>query len=205
MVNSSHTHIEDELLELYAMKKLTESESEPVEEHLLVCHGCQDRLAETENFISTFRAAAEKLNHEPAREPLSERWFGRFFKMPKLMLVPALAGIAAIAVMVRISDVNQSPQIAELQSLRSGESTISVEAGRPVQLKLGAEGLSSQKNFTIHVVDSAGKLLWSRDAVWSSGWLTATIDKKLGAGGFWVRLFDAEQNKQVREYRLVVR
>ena len=54
-------HIEEETLELYALGRLGEDEAAPVEEHLLVCHFCQDRLAATDEYIRTVRAAAHKL------------------------------------------------------------------------------------------------------------------------------------------------
>ncbi|MGE5647003.1 MAG: anti-sigma factor family protein [Acidobacteriota bacterium] len=47
-----------ETLDQYATGKLEdESCVAAVEEHLLVCHECQDRLAELDRFIATLRAA----------------------------------------------------------------------------------------------------------------------------------------------------
>ena len=48
-------HIDDETLERYAMKQLPETEAAPVEEHLLVCHHCQDRLAEIDRLLAALR------------------------------------------------------------------------------------------------------------------------------------------------------
>lgn len=202
MVQSSHPHVDEELLELYAMKKLTESELEPVEEHLLICEACQDRLTETENYIRTFRAAAEKLMHEPAPETMWSRW-KRMFSMPRFAVVPALAGALAIAIFLGMPRSNPELQTAELRALRA-DSTVTVEAGRPVQLKLGAEGLNPQKQFRAELVSTSGATIWSGGTAWSSGWLTATVDKKLQQGKYWVRLFERGDNKQISEYRLVV-
>ena len=50
-------HIDNETLESYAMKKLPETEAAPVEEHLLICHGCQVRLARIDSFLANLHSA----------------------------------------------------------------------------------------------------------------------------------------------------
>ena len=49
-------HISEDLLDQYALKKLPEDEAAALEEHLLICHDCQDRLRLTEAFIAALRA-----------------------------------------------------------------------------------------------------------------------------------------------------
>ena len=58
-------HIPEDTLELYTMGRLSESEIEEVEEHLLVCSACQDSLQETDDFVRAFRAAVPELEIEP--------------------------------------------------------------------------------------------------------------------------------------------
>ena len=48
-------HISEDLLDRYALKKLPESEVVALEEHLLLCSDCQDRLRLTEDFIEALR------------------------------------------------------------------------------------------------------------------------------------------------------
>ncbi len=61
-------HIDDDALEAYSMGRLAEAEAAPLEEHLLVCPECQDRLAGWDEYIAAMRAAMEKL-----MLPLSQR------------------------------------------------------------------------------------------------------------------------------------
>ena len=62
MVNGNHDdHVDEEILERYALGRLNEDEAAPVEEHLLVCHWCQDALGAAEEYIRAVRAAAPKL------------------------------------------------------------------------------------------------------------------------------------------------
>ena len=50
-------HISDDDLELYAMDRLAEADAAPVEEHLLVCEGCRERLAEWDEYVAAMRTA----------------------------------------------------------------------------------------------------------------------------------------------------
>ena len=51
-------HISDDNLERYALGEV-EEEEEPatLEEHLLWCQGCLERVQETENYVNTIRVA----------------------------------------------------------------------------------------------------------------------------------------------------
>ena len=52
-------HATEEALEQYALGRLSDADAAPVEEHLLVCSLCQDRLQVTDAFIRALRAAVE--------------------------------------------------------------------------------------------------------------------------------------------------
>jgi len=44
------------------MQTLPEAELAPLEEHLLICAECRDRLEATERYVAAIRAAAAKLD-----------------------------------------------------------------------------------------------------------------------------------------------
>jgi hypothetical protein len=50
--------VTDESLERYAMQMLPESELGPLEEHLLTCPNCLDRLQSAIEFVTAMRDAA---------------------------------------------------------------------------------------------------------------------------------------------------
>jgi hypothetical protein len=54
-------HVTDDTLERYAMESLRGSESEPLEEHLLVCSECQERLDAELEFVAAMTSAAAKI------------------------------------------------------------------------------------------------------------------------------------------------
>lgn len=50
-------HIDDDALEAYSLGRLGDAESAPVEEHLLVCAECRERLAGWDEYITAMRRA----------------------------------------------------------------------------------------------------------------------------------------------------
>jgi anti-sigma factor RsiW len=46
------THVNPDKLELYALGRLSDTEVAAIEEHLLVCHRCQDELERTDRDIA---------------------------------------------------------------------------------------------------------------------------------------------------------
>lgn len=56
-MNAAACDFPDDLLENYALQKLSGQESAAVEEHLLLCSVCQERLTELDDFIRVMRTA----------------------------------------------------------------------------------------------------------------------------------------------------
>ena len=54
---SMPAHIDEDTLELYAMNRLPEADAAPVEEHLLVCPHCQDRLIEIDRLLADLNSS----------------------------------------------------------------------------------------------------------------------------------------------------
>jgi len=52
--------ISEGTLELYSMAKLAEPDTAKVEEHLLACESCRERLGEVDTYVADLREALEK-------------------------------------------------------------------------------------------------------------------------------------------------
>jgi predicted anti-sigma-YlaC factor YlaD len=63
------SHISDETLEQYAMRALPRVEIELVEEHMLVCSECRDRLQSMDEYVAAMRAETIRKNEERAKRP----------------------------------------------------------------------------------------------------------------------------------------
>jgi anti-sigma factor RsiW len=58
-------HIDEELLESYALGRAPAPETGRIEEHLLVCEECRLRLTALDSFIPAIRSAARKARRKP--------------------------------------------------------------------------------------------------------------------------------------------
>ena len=76
------SHIDDEALERYSLGMLAEADA--VEEHLLVCTGCQDRLAAADEYIQAMRQALSAMPPDKAKSS----WLARLWPVPKMASVP---------------------------------------------------------------------------------------------------------------------
>jgi hypothetical protein len=57
-------HVTDDSLERFAMQTLVDSESAPLEEHLLICPECRDRLKAEIDFVTALHDAARKIREQ---------------------------------------------------------------------------------------------------------------------------------------------
>ena len=66
-MNAAACQYPDHLLESYAMGQLSDQESELVEDHLLLCSECQDRILVLDDFIQVMKAALAVPTSPPAK------------------------------------------------------------------------------------------------------------------------------------------
>lgn len=209
MSNTHLPHISEDVLELYAMGRLSEPETEPVEEHLLVCSVCQDALQQTDEFVRAIRVAARELQSEPepvavplnvpVSQPKADPWWKKLFAMPAPML-----GVAACAVLALIMLVPRERPGAtvELRAMRGPETAATAPSSAPLTLNLSLAGLDNPGALRIEVADEVGNIVRRADAPRSGEGAIAKADA-LKAGTYWVRLYSG--NELLREYGLSVR
>ncbi|MBM3747409.1 MAG: hypothetical protein FJW34_16615 [Acidobacteria bacterium] len=203
MLSDIGPHASEDALEGYAVGFLGEAEAESLEEHLLVCNRCQDRLVETEAFIRATRQAARNL---PAELP--EALPARAWRLPRLVWGPALAGVV---VLLGISGwwglrrhQDAPPVAVALEALR-GDSLPAARApsGRTLLLRVDLNGLPDSGSFELDVVSAQGRLL-QRAVVPRAGTAAQTTLAKLEPGQYWVRLYDQPRRGPLREFGLRV-
>jgi anti-sigma factor RsiW len=51
-------HVSEDDLDLYAMRTLPAAQSERLEEHLLICSECRDRLQTMDEYVAAMKSAA---------------------------------------------------------------------------------------------------------------------------------------------------
>jgi hypothetical protein len=187
---SGISHQTDDALELYALGRLPEPQVAVVEEHLLICGACQERLDEVEAFALAMRAG---IAAEPAPEPRTA-WFG-WLRQP----VAAWAGGFAIAVLAvgLYASLGRS-HVAPLASLQLTAMRGEVQSAAPAKetdITLTDAPAEDAGALRVAVVDAAGGTVWSG----APGLRTVRITKQLAQSSYFVRLYDGS-GKLLHEY-----
>ncbi len=201
-------HISEQSLEEYSRGALPEAEVEPLEEHLLVCPRCQDRLAEADEFVRAMREAAARLQMEPP-SALEEHWRGawRWLWRP----VPVMAACGAVVLFVGATAFwHGGPAAAQatvtLQAMRGDPSSgAHARAGAPLLLKLDAKGLPALSSYRMEIVDAQGTAVFESAVKREPDGTANALSKRLLPGRYWVRLYDPQGGGSLlREFGLTI-
>ncbi|MDQ6708267.1 MAG: hypothetical protein M3Z85_20100 [Acidobacteriota bacterium] len=200
-------HPTEDHLESYAMSRLPEADLEILEEHLLLCEGCQLRLDGTETYIAAMKTALREAEREPAtvgerlrswmsdlQPAFSPAWAGAF------AVVAVLIGVSATQ--LTVSNKPVEPLMVRLEAMK-GDADAAV-ANRPLALVLDSRGLPASTQYRLLIVNQIGKKVWEAAAVPGDVSLQALVKKPLGAGQYFVRVYGQGQ-EPLREYGLHVR
>ncbi len=203
-------HTEESALEQFAMGTLTEEKSVELEEHLLVCHTCQDRLAEWDAYLEAIRAVAPRLRHEspPVWEKLLA-WLPRPSLIPKPVWAGAFA-VLALAVLIGfqaglLQPGRNQPFAVALSSSRGLDATADTRApaGRPLLLSIDLTELPQLAAYRLQVVDNTGAELASLAPQPKDGKLEAITPRSFANGEYFVRLY-SPSHELLREFKLRV-
>ncbi len=185
-------HGTDEQLELYALGRLGESECAAVEDHLLICARCRERLDEAEAFAVSMR---EALSQAPQEAESAHPWLG-WLRRPSFAVLGAVAVLALVVFGVIWSRTALLP-IASLQLTAVRGEMASAPPAREIDLTL-SDAPQAGGPFRLEVVDAAGQQIWSGTGT------EARIHHRFVAGVYFVRLY-AAGGQLVREYGFNVR
>ena len=191
-------HPSDEILEDYALGRLPEALAAPVEEHLLICHRCQDLVAATDEFAAALKVATRQpaprwsvLSHLPR------------FSAGSMALAPALilSLVAFLAVRNHAAQEPSAPVAVNLSSMRGLSPLTPAPAGKPLRLSIGLPDLASREDYRVELVDAAGSLVWNGAVSVVDGKLVATMPQPLANGVYWIRLY-GQHAELLREFGL---
>lgn len=201
---SASSHPDEDTLELYALGRLPESQATQIEEHLLICHPCQDAMNELDEYVGAMKGALKE-REVAARVEASKPSLLDIFRQSKA-LPAAVVGVAALGMAVVV--VNRAGRTVEpveltLRSVRGGGPAMAeAPAGTPLRLRLQSEQLKVDPSYRVRLVDAKGAEMWNGTPPPDNGVLQ--VDKSLEAGTYWVRLYDST-GAQVQEYGLQVK
>jgi hypothetical protein len=188
MTHQAHDHLDPEDLERYSFGRTTPDETAQVEEHLLNCEKCRDKLEETEGFTFAVTAAAAELDRTRAKS-----W------SKVSVLATAACLLLAVGAALWWSGGHEAPVAVSLTALRAN-SAVAVPAGRTLELHPDLTGLPAPSTFRIEVVDQSGKPVWHGELAATR---TAIIVPAQSAGAYFVRLY-TPSGELLREYGLQI-
>jgi len=202
LTNSFPPHPSEDILEEYVVGRLPEALIEQIEEHLLICHTCQDVVEQTGQFISAMKIS--NTHPIPAAGLLAAGW-----RHPApgasaaAVLVVAIIAVVVLGVRKPTLGSPPAPVNVSLSSLRGLEAMSPAPAGRPLQLGIDAPGLTPGKQYQVELVDAAGREVWKGAVTEADGKLAATMTQPLTAGVYWVRLYGGD-SELLREFGMSV-
>jgi hypothetical protein len=202
-------HASEEALERYSLGKCSEEELDQIDEHLLVCHACQDRAAETDLLMKPMCSALAAEAH-PAMYAASRgkprRKFPSWFAPRSLTWAPALVVLLLTVIVWRNPPfATPLPQRVGLEAFRGAERDVVAHASpnRPIQLLLNLGSLRTSPSYRIEIV-SSDRTVEKQGTLAGHSEVTEFDAGPLSTGRYWVRLYDAE-GTLLREYGLTVR
>jgi len=193
----------DEQLELYSMARLSEEAGAPLEEHLLSCFLCQERLDETDLYIKLMKQETARLLEQaaPPRRLFLQSWLP---SKPAWAVGFALVVIAAgISWQTAVRPGTLPPQRLELQARRGVQTTSHASPKRLLTLKMDLTELPASDTYQVEVVNATGAPVWWGTAKPQGHQVEVALGRDLKSGMYWVRLYGSG-NQYLREYGLRV-
>jgi hypothetical protein len=192
-------HRTEDQLEQYALGRLADTEVNELEDHLMVCEACRERLDAIEHFS---RAMREALTNEPVPVRLPSRdWFA-WLRRPAFSMALVLAALI-IVMSIFSGGKTKLPPVSTLQLTANRGEMPAVKPAREIDLTL-RDAPREAGPFRIEVVDSTGLKVWNSLADSDAQGVQVHVQQQLTQGDYFVRLYTAD-GRMLHEYGFHIR
>jgi hypothetical protein len=195
-MRDSRYHLDAEDLERYSMGTSAQEDAALLEEHLLTCEGCQQRLRETDDYLLAMRSASQQWRRDEKAAEARQWRFPAWF--------PALAAAACCLLLLIVTlRFLQSPGpvvAVSLSALRGNAAGNSAPAGRQLMLRPDLTGLAETSSYRLEIVGQTGHPV--RQFTLAPGQYQIKVPG-LGAGLYFVRVY-RPAGDLLREYGLQI-
>jgi hypothetical protein len=201
MNTGSISHIPEDLLEGYAMGRLSHSDRARLHRHLLLCSPCQAHFQQIDEYVKVIQAATAAL-----RMTRSESAGRHIFDPAVLRKPPNTAWVAGFAVLVLLVIPYYPGNVTTvtLTAVRGAFSMPQARAGH-VLLKIDVTEISRENGYQLEVVNTNGRPIWHASVEATRNQIATEIPKRLRSGRYWIRLYDTGSPwTLLREYGLEV-
>lgn len=190
-----HVGVED--LERYSIGISSPVESTHIEEHLLTCECCQDRLRETDDYVLAVEMASRQLRRDEEVKERREWRFPAWF--PPLLAVAC--GLLLVVAALRLVRPPGPVVAVSLSALRSNGAGAGAAAGQQLILHPDLTGLAESPSYRLEIVDQTGRAV--RRGTFGPTHTGVGIPG-LGAGQYFVRVY-LPAGELLREYGLQIK
>jgi hypothetical protein len=189
-----HRHVDAEDLEQYSMGTGPPEATPLIEEHLLTCEDCQDRLLKSDAYVRAMRTSSKQLRRNVKAAK------GREWRIPDWLPVLAAVTCGMVLVVAAPRFVRApGPVVAvSLTAWRGDGAGNSAPPGRELMLHPDLTGLAEDSSYRLEIVNQTGRtvrqgtLTRARNGIQVPG---------LGAGLYFVRVY-LPAGELLREYGL---
>lgn len=189
-------HVDVKDLEKYSIGGSSVAESTHIEEHLLTCECCQDRLREIDDYVLAMEMASRQWRRN---EEVTER---REWRFPAWFPPLAAVACALLLVVAALRLVRPpGPVVAvSLSALRSNGPGNGAAAGRQLILHPDLTGLVESSSYRLEIVDQTGRAVRHGTLGRTQ---TGIAIPGLRAGQYFVRVY-LPAGELLREYGLQI-
>lgn len=206
---SAHKCLSDREVEDFLFDRLSGTTREAVEEHLLACKACLQKVEAEEEYVRAMRTAARTIESEQLerayRTPAESKTRPAAWAWPRWgVALGATAAVLAL-VLVRFQPAASltETQIALSVERSSGDQWAEAAADQPLRLTPDLAGLPAAE-LEWMVVDAAGSTAGRERLEPGQGQPVIKLPRGLKAGTYWVRIQTTE-GRLLREFALRVR
>lgn len=194
------SHLSEDHLEMYVLGRLQEPDVPALEEHLLICGMCQQKLDRMADLSIGMREALAE--SQPGRVATARGSWFEWLRRPAFAMAVAFATVLLVIGVFSKGRVHYAPSASLQLTAMRGEMPTAIPARR-FDLKL-ADAPRAGGPFRVSVVDATGGSIWSGAAASGSTGVEVTVEHPLSPGDYFVRLYSAD-GAMLNEYGFHVR
>lgn len=191
MPTAPAAHPSDDALELYSLGRLRPSEAAAIEEHILICAECRQRLKDSDEYVAAMRQALTELEQEQEEPGARRSRFAALARIRKPVWVGAMAAVVLLALLV-LPGQHQRRNFTDLYltTYRGDAASLHARApaAAPLSLHIDVSGLPVLASYRVEIVDAVGKPVYATEATPTGGKLAVRFTAGLAPGQYWVRV-----------------
>jgi hypothetical protein len=194
---SNLRHLDDEVIERYTMSRLSETESEAVEDHIATCAHCLDRLDVTTAFVGGMQTALKNDGREEKQKAMWPKWLQLWGGTP----VWAGAALAAAGIFLMVNHPGDlpAPALIALDGTRGASTVVHGTGPFDFEVFMPAEG----KSYHVELLDSRGAKRWESDVLGSNGKLHALVKQRVSTGQYYLHVTEPVSGSQ-NDYAVLI-